>query len=125
MGLLRDRPGSRAAIGLIRLTATPVRGVAGVGARASGMAWRGAVRRLGASTLVRDALDEALAGPLADELAERLAAHRVLERVTARLLEGETLERLLVLADERRVGIRAGDALLERQGAERVVAYLL
>jgi hypothetical protein len=149
MGLQRDRV-VRTAIGFTEWTGTPVRAVAGAGLRAGQAAWTGlvprpaqrpfvalldAAQRRGSRDITRlraaaaeaalATLDDVLAGPLADEVAERIVAHRILERVTAHLLRHETLERMLVLADERHVGARAGDALLDRHAADRAVAYLL
>ncbi len=45
---------------------------------------------------------------------------RVLERVTAAALEGEALEGVLAIADERRAGIRVADAILADDSVERL-----
>jgi hypothetical protein len=94
------------------------------GALLDSSAGRDAVRRMGASTLVLEALDEAFAGPLADELAERLVTYEILERVTARLLEGETLERLVGGTLGSAFTQSATDQLLASDELRRIVAQV-
>ena len=134
------------ALGAAAATGAPVQSVAQAGVRTAAALWNGTVPRRarqpvesvvaavehrgvrGRARLAAtadQALDALLTGSLAGAATRRLVAHRVPERVTGCLLEGETLERVLVIADERRAGIRAGDALLDRQAADRLVAYLL
>ena len=65
------------------------------------------------------------AGPLFDHAVRALVEARVLERVVAELLDGESLERVLAIAGERRAGIRAADAVLSGDGVERLLAHVV
>ena len=118
----------RVGLGMAAATAAPGRVVAGAGLRAAAAGWRNAalapVRRPIDAVIraaeQRGARDEprVLAGA-------RRASSEVVARATALALDGDTLERLLDIAAERRAGIRVADALLAGEGAERLVTHVL
>jgi hypothetical protein len=83
---------------------------------------RATVRRLAASTLVREALDEALAGPLPEDVAERLAAHRVLERMANPLLSAD--DELVARALGSRFAHEVTDQLLASDEFRQILAHV-
>jgi hypothetical protein len=118
----------RVGLGATVALARPARAAAGVGLRVAAVGWQSR-----ALWPVRYPLGALLAAAeqsgLRDEarlLEEgRRASADLIERIVAELLDGETLERLIAIAGEHRVGIRAADALLAGDGAERLVAHLV
>jgi hypothetical protein len=140
----------RVGLGVAGALASPARDVAGAGLRAVAAGWRTplaapirrpaqalaeAAERRGTrdeSRLLAEAthtssdwLARALGGPLIDHALSALIEARVLERATAAALDGEALERVLVIAEERRAGIRAADVVLADDGVERLVAHIV
>jgi hypothetical protein len=87
---------------------------------------RAAVRRLAASTLVQEALDEVFAGPLPEDVGQRLVTHRVLERVAGPLVTGDELEqRLAALLDDpalERIMARALDSRFAESLTDQILA---
>jgi hypothetical protein len=140
----------RVGLGVAGALASPAREVAGAGVRAAVAGWRTplaapfrrparalaeAAERRGAaeeSRLIGEAaqtssewVGRVLGGPLIDRGLRALFEARVVERVAAAALEGEALERVLVIAGERRAGIRAADVVLADDGVERLLAHIV
>ena len=140
----------RVGLGVAGALADPAFAVAGVGLRAAAAGWRtplAAPVRRPARALVEaaerrgtrdesrlrsdaaqtssDWLGRALRAPLIDHAVRALIEARLVERVIAEALTGETLERVLGIAAERRAGIRTADVVLADDSVERLLAHVV
>jgi hypothetical protein len=118
----------RVGLGMAAAAAAPTRAVAGAGLHAAAAGWETPVfaplrRPVGA--LIRAAEERGARDEPRLLAGTRRASSELLARLAALLLDGDTLERLLAIAAERRAGIRVADALLAGEGTERFVSHVL
>jgi hypothetical protein len=118
----------RVGLGATIALARPARAAAGLGVRVAAAGWQSRVLwpvRYPVGALLGAAEESGLRDEARLLEEGRRASAELLERVVAELLDGDTLERVITVAAERQVGMRATDALLAGDGAERLATYLL